>query len=134
MKLKLITMTLSNHTIGKLYIDGQFFSYSLELPWKQNQVNKSCIPAGTYDLRSNYSRRFGNGYKVQDVAGRTHILIHAGNTVTDTEGCILLGERTGVLLKSGKEAVLVSKRTVNRFAALLDGSECDDHTIEIVRN
>ena len=132
MKLKLITMCLSSHTIGKLYIDGEMFSYSLELPDRDNEVNKSCIPAGTYYLVKNYSPRFGHGYRVTMVTGRSQILIHAGNTVIDTRGCILLGEETGVLTSTGKEAVLVSRRTVINLFDLLDSAD-EAHTIEVIR-
>ena len=132
MKLKLITMCLSNHTIGKLYIDGEMFSYSLELPDKNNEVNRSCIPAGTYDLVKNDSPRFGQGYKIDKVPGRGHILIHTGNTIVDTRGCILLGEETGVLTATGREAVLTSRRTVVNLFDLLDSAD-EAHTIEVVR-
>ena len=132
MKLKLVTMCLSSHTIGKLYVDGEMFSYSLELPDRNNEVNRSCIPAGTYDLVKNNSPRFGHGYKISNVPGRSNILIHAGNTVVDTRGCVLLGEKTGILLQANREAVLMSKNSVYRLNDKLEGP-IEPHTIEVIR-
>ena len=41
------------------------------------------------------------------------ILIHTGNTVDDTEGCLIIGDKIGVL--NQKDAVLHSKATYLRF-------------------
>lgn len=51
--------------------------------------------------------------------GRSHILIHVGNTTDDTQGCPLIGSRVGVL--GGKLAVLASKAAFDEFMAELDG-------------
>ena len=37
--------------IGKLFLDGEMFCYTLELPHKDNQRSISCIPAGEYKVR-----------------------------------------------------------------------------------
>ncbi len=52
----------------------------------------SCIPAGRYRCRRVRSPKFGVTFEVCDVPGRSHILFHSGNTIEDTEGCILVGE------------------------------------------
>jgi hypothetical protein len=129
MDLKINSMRLNSHTIGRLTVDGQFYCYTLELPWLENACNISCIPSGSYIIKMIDSPKFGSCYQLSDVCGRTHILIHSGNTVDDIEGCILLGTSCGVL--NGKEAVLNSKSAINSFHSLLGG---DEHTIEIVRN
>lgn len=73
--------------------EGQFkFAfYTLELPWMDNAVRKSCIPAGNYTCRRRESQKYGHHWHVQDVEGRTLILIHHGNYHSDTLGCILVG-------------------------------------------
>lgn len=71
---------------------GEFSCFTLERPWLNNQRRVSCIPAGTYKGRVLPSPRFGIDLpELLDVPGRDQILIHAGNTVEDTEGCILIG-------------------------------------------
>ena len=76
-------------TIGRLYVDGQFVCYSVELPWKGNQRNVSCIPEGDYPLIWDNSPRFGRRLHVECVKDRSHILVHEGNYQRDIRGCIL---------------------------------------------
>lgn len=64
---------------------------TLELPWKDNQRNISCIPKGTYKAILHRSPRFGLCLWIQDVEGRSEILIHRGNFYTDIKGCVLVG-------------------------------------------
>ena len=68
---------------------------TLELPWKDNQNNISCIPPGTYKLRvrpASESRKFNYDHiEVLGVPGRDKILIHVGNYLRNTDGCILPG-------------------------------------------
>lgn len=65
---------------------------TLERPWLDNQRNVSCIPAGTYRCTKYRSEKFDDCVYVHDVPGRDGILIHAGNVIADTEGCILVGK------------------------------------------
>jgi len=73
------------------------FGLSLEDPWKNNKVNVSCIPAGTYTCVAFDSPTHGPTFIVRDVYGRTYILFHRGNTHIHTKGCILVGERFSFL-------------------------------------
>lgn len=90
---------------------------TLELPWKYNLRNVSCIPEGIYELALHNSSKFGRCFKVCDVHNREAILIHAGNTTRDTEGCILVGLKFGHI--RGEEAVLNSKQTLNQLFGTL---------------
>lgn len=79
--------------LGTIVANGQVF-YSLERPWMDNTPNISCIPAGFYHCE--YKAKSNNGklsdvYEIQNVPDRAGVLIHAGNVVTDSHGCILLG-------------------------------------------
>lgn len=120
-----------DYTIGKLYIDGVPFCETLEdkdrgltssMPLEKIKVLKkaaiTAIPTGTYNVRmdvvsSKYSKsdwyvKNCHGAKVprlENVPGYAGILIHSGNTASDTEGCILVGQNKAV----GK--VLNSKET-----------------------
>lgn len=65
----------------------------LELPWKENQKQVSCIPTGRYVIKAEDHSKFGHCFRVQNVRDRDGILIHAGNRPEDTHGCILPGMR-----------------------------------------
>ncbi len=88
-----------------------------------NQHGVSCIPEGEYKVVIDYSNRFQKWLPhVLNVPDRDGIRIHTGNTVKDTEGCILVGtasfdsliggssrpafKRLFELLKAAKEATL----------------------------
>ena len=101
----LIRLRRSDHGSGGILIFRNFHCYSLELPWKHNQRNISCIPAGTYTVNIRQSPKYGRIYWILEVPDRSYILIHSGNWAGDvsrglkthTNGCILLGEYTGIL-------------------------------------
>ena len=111
------------------------FALTCEDPWDNNRVGASCIPAGNYmvlrcskspEYGFKPSAKYGDIFNVQDVPGRSLILIHRGNLPKDTEGCILVGEEFGYL--GGKPAVLDSRGGWNEFMELLrynDGFELE---------
>lgn len=108
-------------TFGALFLDEKEICKTLELPWRDNQKGISCIPAGEYKLSPYPSSRFGEVYIVNDVPNRTGILIHTGNTASDIEGCILVGDSYGKL--NGKRAVLNSRQAFNFIKELLGNEE-----------
>lgn len=69
------------------------------------------IPAGTYKIvrrkfgghYEKYKQRFGHQFSIElaDVPGFTNILIHIGNYVKDTEGCLLINFQAGIDLEKG---------------------------------
>lgn len=65
--------------------------FTLELPWLENKKAVSCIPVGEYLMVWGWSPRFKKNFWRIGVPGRTGILIHKGNTLKDTSGCILVG-------------------------------------------
>jgi hypothetical protein len=94
MKVITITRKIFNNkeTIGELRsFDGKFGCSTLELPWKNNQRNVSCIPTGMYVGKKIFSLKFGNVYQIQNVLNRAGIYFHEGNYFFNTDGCILLG-------------------------------------------
>lgn len=110
MKLKLERKYFKDtYTIGNLYVDGSFFSNTLED--KNRDVNKNgkfdngetkvyaetCIPFGTYEIKITFSPKFKRELPwLQNVPSFTGILIHRGNTAKDSAGCILVGENKAV--------------------------------------
>jgi hypothetical protein len=84
------TTTGTTATFGEIYIDGVKVGVTLE------PLHSRRIPTGTYPAQLYDSPRFGRQVVLLDVPGRSFIEIHAGNTVNDTTGCILVGaNRTG---------------------------------------
>lgn len=85
------TLTNSEATFGVLLNDKQnFICHMLELPWKENQHNISCIPGGTYEcVYITHGDTFR--YLVKDVPNRDNIQIHVGNKPSDILGCLAPG-------------------------------------------
>ena len=109
----------ATYTIGKLYINGQYFcdtiedtdrglkqSMSLSEIKKKKIPNLTAIPTGTYKVAMNivspkysnyskyaYTKPFGAKMpRLLNVPGYDGILIHAGNTADHTSGCLLVGQ------------------------------------------
>lgn len=94
------------YTIGKLYVDGVYFCDTLENPVRPEGVkipNETAIPYGTYGVIVNFSPKFKRVLpRLLNVPMFDGILIHRGNSVKDTSGCILVGENKvkGMVLNS----------------------------------
>ena len=124
--LSLIRTYQADHTPGTLFLNGAQECFTLELPWKANQFQVSCIPEGRYKLSKRHSQKFGHHILLHGTEPRTLILIHSGNTTADILGCILVGMAKGNL--NGKPAVLSSKVAMDKlrpkvYAALDNGME-----------
>lgn len=78
-------------THGVLIGDGSILCFTLEEPWKDNEPRVSCIPEGVYQCKKHNGAKFSNVWEITNVPGRSAILIHAGNTLADTSGCVLVG-------------------------------------------
>lgn len=89
--LQRITFNATGPTYGVLLIDNVPQAVTLELPWKENQTDVSCIPAGDYTVISHNSVEHPNTWEITNVPNRTEILIHEANTVADLLGCIGAG-------------------------------------------
>jgi hypothetical protein len=79
-------------TIGGLYVNDRFICFTLELPWEENKPNVSCVPAGEYILRWEYSAHFeSNLWELKGVPGRSEVKIHVANKLSQLRGCIAVG-------------------------------------------
>lgn len=110
-------------TTGEMLIEGEHFCYTLEDPWINNAPNISCIPEGQYFVKLLYSPHFGRPYPhILGVPGRSGILIHSGNTDSDTQGCVLVGDyRDGNTISGGLLGAL--PRFLEWFASM--GNEAE---------
>lgn len=122
------TITSDQGTEGILATDG-FFCKTLELPWRENKRNMSCIPTGKYIVKIRQSPKYGSIYWITNVPNRSYILIHSGNFAGDVNkgfkthvnGCILLGKDHGFLYE--QRAILNSRITVNAFMRFMKNKE-----------
>jgi len=74
---------------GKLYCNGIFQCFTIELPWLNNKQQQSCIPEGTYRLKKRWSPRHSWHLQVTGVPGRSFILLHPANDAQrQLRGCI----------------------------------------------
>ena len=114
-------------TFGVLKFNKQVFCVTLEPPDLENAPSRSSIPAQQYALRRILSPKFEETFQVSDVPGRDHVLLHPGNRVVDTQGCIILAQHFGKL--SGDRAVLNSGDTFAEFMRKMAGSDTAHLTI-----
>ena len=102
--LKITRYYYQDYTIGVLTgLDKPIFT--LELPWKDNQRNISCIPEGSYKVIKHNSPKFGNTLWFKEVKNRSEILIHSLNNTGQSRGCLGVGEQLtnqGTLINSKK--------------------------------
>lgn len=108
------------YTIGNLYIDDIYFcdtledidrgitsSTSLEDISRKKVYGQTAIPTGTYKVNLNvvspkfkdrsWAKPYGGKVpRLMNVPGFEGVLIHPGNTDSDTSGCILVGKNTVV--------------------------------------
>lgn len=130
-----------NYTIGRLYVNNEFFSNTLEdkvIDKNKNGVfdngekkdyGESAIPYGKYKVVYNYSPKFGRNLpRLLDVPHFEGILIHNGNTAKDSAGCILVGKNTS------KGMLSESRYTSDRLNELVDAAQKrgEEITIEII--
>ena len=108
-------------TFGALTIDGTPFCVTLEPANMDNESNISCIPVGRYIIQPYKSPKYRNTWEVMSVPNRTYILIHAGNELKHTLGCIIVAKHFGKL--HGKWAVLNSGTTFQALLKNLNGNK-----------
>jgi hypothetical protein len=89
MELVLFRTYHDNGTNGELYANRSLQCYTIELPWKDNLPGVSCIPEGRYGLKKRYSPRFKHHLILQNVPGRSLVLVHPANdALAELRGCI----------------------------------------------
>lgn len=104
-------------TFGLLYHGQIPLCNTLEDPPNNNQVGISCIPRGLYECLPHNGVKFKNVWMLQNVPGRSAILIHAGNTIDATSGCILVGMGLGRI--SGQPGIINSQTALNMLRKIL---------------
>jgi hypothetical protein len=114
---------LSDRTLGRLLVFdnlnvvGNFCT--LELPWRNNKKNESCILSGYYTVVPRTSEKFGKHLLVENVLNRDLVLFHFGNDPTDTEGCIITGTGFANIDTTPEFEVIDSKNAMAKLARLI---------------
>lgn len=119
----------ANAITGRLILGDAPLTLATLEPWQY------AIPAGCYRLRLTYSPTFQEllplldgvlGYARQPHNGirRTGIRIHAGNTIADSRGCILVGEAGERLLGDEARSIYCPTRyTTKQTDKLAQGAQ-----------
>lgn len=114
-----------NQTLGVLTLfdglDKIFECKTLELPWKDNKTNVSCVPKSVYKVLHRTSEKYKKHFILQDVRDRRYILIHQGNFNTDTRGCILIGSSFRQVNNDSLLDITSSKRTLSQLLEATEG-------------
>ncbi len=110
-----------------------FSCQSLERGWLNNQRNISCIPAGKYPLRLEWSPRFQKDlWEIFDVPNRSECKFHAANFVRQLNGCIALGTKRRDIDVDGLTDVTNSRNTMNKFHKVMEGFT--ESTVHIINS
>ena len=107
-----------DYTIGDLFVDGKFVSNTLEdcdrgltqdMPLEEIKAKKiygkTAIPTGTYEIDMNtvspkfkdrsWAKPYGGKLpRLIGVKGFDGVLLHVGNTASDSSGCLLVGKNS----------------------------------------
>lgn len=110
-------------TFGNWIVNSRLFCVTLEPADLENRKNVSSIPAQQYICERYSSEKYPDTYQIMNVPDRSKVLIHPGNTIHHTEGCVLLAEHAGKLNIGGatERGILNSGRTFRAFMALMNG-------------
>jgi len=106
------TLGILTNVTGKVY-------HTLELSWKKNAKQISCIPKGIYKVRKRTSAKYGEHFHILNVPNRDFILCHHGNYHTDILGCILPGKGLADINKDGSLDVTGSRQAMKELLATL---------------
>jgi len=115
-------------TLGKMYF-GDNFVETLELPWKNNTTQISCIPDGEYEVEKTYSPSFRkNLWLIKNVPHRSGIRIHSANYVSELLGCIAPGMSRYDLNKDG----IIDMKDSRKAMSLLEEELPDKFKLKII--
>ena len=118
--------TSEKGTFGVIVRDDIPICLTCEDPWNDNRREISCIPSGTYIFKKFNGTKYKDVWEIENIPGRDAILIHAGNTIDDTRGCILVGRSFSYL--GSLPSVMQSREALQ----ILRDALPDEGVIEII--
>ena len=121
-------------TLGELRVieEGKviYECKTLELPYKDNSRNISCIPEGTYKVTRRFSEKYRHHFLINEVPNRSFILIHPANYYSQLRGCIAVGAEFKKINEDNYLDVADSKKTLLDLLKLIT----DDAELSISYN
>ena len=109
-----------------------FKAESIERGWLDNKKRISCIPAGNYIAKLEWSDRFKKMlWEIYGVPNRSECKFHSANHSWQLEGCIALGQNRKDIDGDGLKDVTSSRVTMKKFHKALEGETQVD---VIIRN
>lgn len=116
MKIVLVRLAQTEQaTMGHLETaEHELLCCTLELPWRDNHHDTSCVPAGTYQCKRDLHKGKYEVWELQDVPNnRTDVQVHVANKASQVLGCIAVGESFGRM--DGEPAVRDSQPAFDRL-------------------
>lgn len=114
--LQIRDLFLEDRTLGKVYINGEFFCYSLEDALRVVKIaGKTAIPEGLYKVKLTHSNKFKRIMPLLiNVPEFKGVRIHGGTKPEDTAGCPLYAfNRSGNVIWTSAEKNLT--RIIREF-------------------
>ena len=119
-----------DYTIGKMYIDVEYFcdtledtdrglkqEYSLAELKEMKEYGKTAIPTGEYIVTITYSNRFKKMMPlINDVPAFSGVRMHPLNTSKETDGCI----GVGICDDPNKDWIRDSRKNYNELMRILE--------------
>lgn len=140
-----IVIETANATISELSLNGVFICFTLEDGYKAEKVRgETRIPGGRYEIVDRkegkifekQKRKFGFGFVpwLKNVPNYEWILIHIGNYISETLGCLLVGER--IEMANGNYCIGNSTLAFKKVFAIIEEAfnNGEDVFIEIDRS
>jgi len=130
--------TSDQGTCGVLIDIKGLKKHIIELPWKDNTPNISCIPYGDYVVVPHKYRGYRSAFRLLNVPNRTSILIHNGSFAGDkslgykthSAGCLIIGNYSGRL--GNQKAVLSSRIGLSEFVSYMNNETFLLHIRELI--
>lgn len=101
-----------NSTASQLFIDGSHKMFVIEDGLREVKIpGDTRISGGVYPLKPRYHGRFYEAYKTRyrhefaieicDIPDFSDVLLHIGNSIEDTRGCLLLNSGISISKSDG---------------------------------
>lgn len=124
-KVVLIRSYQPQQTLGRMAVYNgiinkpKYQCVTIELPYKENERNISCIPEGIYKCEKIVSPNFGRCINIRDVPRRDLIRVHPANFTHELRGCIAVGNSFKKIDKDNLWDIDFSRQTMDCLMEVL---------------
>lgn len=116
--------------------DGTAIAYTLEHAYPtESGLYCAKIPLGTFTCVRGQHQLHSmthpfTTFEVTNVSGHSNLLFHVGNYNSDSDGCILLGSSMFYDVDNGREMIIHSRDSFDKFMEMMVG--IDSFTLVVV--